>query len=55
MKRKNVKVAVNVFFSKKCYQVALSKKEQDYILELITQMHEGKIKILKEELPLKLK
>ena len=55
MKKKNIKLAVNCFFDRKCYQVALTKQEEKLVLHLISEMHDNKIKIIKEELPLKLK
>jgi len=55
MKRKNIKVAVNVFFGKKCYQVALTPEEQQWVLSVIEYAHGDKIKIIKDELPIKLK
>ena len=55
MKRKNIKLAVNVFLGKKCFQVALTPKEQEWVFSVIEYAHGDKIKLLKEELPLKLK
>ena len=54
-KVKNIQCAVNVFFNRKCYQVALTKKQQQDVIFLITLQHNGKIKVLDEVLPLKLK
>lgn len=37
-----------------CYEVALTKEETVAIINLISQMHNGKIKVLDEELDMKI-